>query len=221
MWNYISLSQSAQSHRQSADAQSHRQSHRQSAYTTIDAVVYVLTLCAAATAVSAAKAIPVQRWLGTQWVLGWFALDAVWNPTSSQQQFRTATQYLVFLLGLVAHIALLYYVDRTTLDYANIAVVGASVVFWCLVEDTCDASLRTSVKITALYASAFFIAFVSSLLFDFHIQPPSWVYYFVAIQYSGVKHHYATLLSKFLHAWIWAVLVYDLATDQLDFSIWF
>ena len=231
MWNYISLSQTQRNAVPpvpSVPLVSPR-------YTAADAVIYVLTLCGTATVISFAKSISVQRWLGTQWVLGWFALDAVWNPTSTQPSFKSITQYLSFLFGLIAHIVLLYYVKRTTLDYVNIAIVSASVIFWCVIENienthgSLHNSLRVSAKITALYATAAVIALVSGVVFDFKVEPPSWFYYFVAIQYSGVPHGEPhgvphglyTHVSKFLHAWIWAVLVYDLATDQLDFSVWF
>ena len=214
MWNYIALS--------SPPLSPPSPPLRLPRYTVCDAFAYVLTLCSAATVISIAKTITVQRWLGTQWVLGWFALDAVWNPTSTQQRFQSFAQYLAFLVGLVVHIALLYNVNRISLDYVNIVIVAASVIFWCVVEERHSDNVRTSAKITSLYAAAAVIALVSGVIFDFKVEPPSWFYYFVALQYSGVPHQDVYLcLSKFLHGWIWAVLVYDLATDQLDFSVWF
>ena len=218
MWNYIRIGSSDSSLACRVDR-----------YTVADALAYVLTLCAAGTAVSAARSIPVQRWLGTQWVLGWFALDAVWNPTSPQPRFGSAVEYFSFVLGLVAHMPLLYFVDRTSLDYWNVFFVLCSVVFWCLTEDAGSPDvrgMRTSAKITALYGTAFCIAFIFGFIFDFRVSFPSWVYYFIALQYSCLRPQpspfgWYVYVSKFLHAWIWAALVYDLAVDKLDFSTWF
>ena len=185
-------------------------------YTIKDAVLYVLTLCLSGTAISYLNEVELERWLGAQWVLGWFALDAVWNPNSKQKQFDRVIDYLPFGIGLAVHLALLQTLQRDILDWVNVGVVAFALIYWVYTERG-----RGSLRILFLYGSAAIIAAVVCAVKGLSLAPPSWFYYFVALQFSTTDRCNNPWYSRLLHAWIWSPLVFDLGTDNLDFSQWF
>ena len=70
-----------------------------------DVVAYVLTLCAVALVGSLAAELAVERALGVQFVVGWFALDLCWSPESTFVRFRNLLDYASFALPVALSVA--------------------------------------------------------------------------------------------------------------------
>lgn len=66
-------------------------------YDTKDVIAYVVTLCAVALVGSLAAKLAVQRALGVQFVVGWFALDLCWSPESKFVRFLNLLDYASLL----------------------------------------------------------------------------------------------------------------------------
>ena len=130
-----------------------------------EAALYVLTLCAVTLMASLYEALPLERVLGVQFVVGWFALDLVWSPASQFVRFPALVDYGAFAVATAAGLAAWWWWgDEEAFLYLQ-GVLGVAVgLYWILTETpSARAWDRGCVRALLLYGTS---AAVSAPLCD-------------------------------------------------------
>ena len=193
-------------------------------YTDLDAVLYVVTLCAAGTVVSLGSQLPLERVLGYNFVLGWFATDLLWCASNVFVSFRSAGDYLSYILSVGASALLWWQLKKITLFLAaNLVAAVLLALYWVLTESVLDAAhwtQRGAVRVLGLYGFvtvlALIVCYTNSLEFTLH----PWYVGFVLNALATLKRE-VNWYNRAAHGYTWGVLVYELGKGTLVFSEFF
>ena len=200
--------------------------------------VYVATLCALGVASSLADPdVPLEKVLGQAFLVGWFALDTCLFSTNVFCCFRNLWDWAVFGGGVSASLLLFWWLGDDDVFMTVHGFLAALLgVYWVLTERVAagpagpagvmkGAFRRMCVRVLALYGVAALLGYLVCQVEDvrsrgvqFQILP--WYACFVLLA-LGMARRDATVLNRFLFAYVWGVLVYDLSRLKLKFNQYF
>lgn len=195
-----------------------------------DVGVYVVTLCALGVVSSLADPeVPLEKVLGQAFLTGWFALDTCLFPTNVFCRFANLWDWGVFGGGASASLLLFWWLgDDNAFMTVHGFLAALLAVYWVLTERVSGrASVfgRMCVRILALYGVATLLGYLVCQVEDlrergvqFQILP--WYVCFVLLA-LGIARRDATMFNRFLFAYVWGVLVYDLSRLKLKFNQYF
>lgn len=190
-------------------------------YTSRDAVLYVGVLCAVALVTSLYAQLPLQRVLGLQFVVGWFALDLVWSPDSRFVALQTASDILAFAVPVAVAVAVCAWAgDADAWQIAQAIAALALGCYWVYTETPHPQGLRGSLRVLLLYGSVttlgVVVAYVQGVAFKTH----PWFVAFVLNALATLPRP-VRWWDRALHGWTWGTLLFPLATDALFFDRFF
>ncbi len=192
-------------------------------YRNEDAAIYVLTLCAITLTGSLFASLPLERVLGVQFVIGWFALDLVWCPSSSFVQFLAPVDYGAFALAAAAGLGAWWlWGDADVFVYIQAALGVITGVYWVVTESATPRVWdRGCVRVLLLYGTVTMLALVvtwvrSPVAFTLH----PWYCAFVLNAFAPTRRSVRGF-ERVLHGWTWGVLLEALARDRLVFDQFF
>lgn len=190
-------------------------------YTPRDAVVYVGVLCAVALVASLYAQLPLQRVLGLQFVVGWFALDLVWSPDSNFVRLETVGNILAFAVPVALAVLVGAWADGADgWDTAQAVAAVALAVYWVLTEEPHPAYLRGSLRVLLLYGSVTLLGVVVARVQDINFVVHPWFVAFVLNALATTQRR-VQWWDRALHGWTWGTLLLPLATDELYFDRFF
>jgi hypothetical protein len=190
-------------------------------YTSRDAVLYVGVLCSVALVASLYAQLPLQRVLGLQFVVGWFALDLVWSPDSNFVTLDTAGKILAFAVPVALAVLVGAWADGA--DGWQIAQAIAALAlgcYWILTETPHPAYLRGSLRVLLLYGSVTTLGVVVARVQNIHFIVHPWFVAFVLNALATTPRR-VQWWDRALHGWTWGTLLFPLATDRLFFDRFF
>ena len=195
-------------------------------YRSVDAVVYVLTLCALCLLASLYDGLALERVLGVQFVVGWFSLDLVWSPESKFVKFDVLTEFAAFAIAIAAAMSAWWSLrgSEAFLYFQAIAAVVAAA-YWVFTEKVTSATRavdRGCVRALLLYGTVTALAVVVARTQDgveFVVHP--WYVAFVLNALATTRRDAVSLVDRALHGWTWGVLLEALARDRLVFDRFF
>jgi len=188
-----------------------------------EAALYVLTLCAVTLMASLYEALPLERVLGVQFVVGWFALDLVWSPASQFVRFPALVDYGAFAVATAAGLAAWWWWgDEEAFLYLQ-GVLGVAVgLYWILTETpSARAWDRGCVRALLLYGTVTVLALAVTRVqpgVTFTAHP--WYCAFV-LNALATTPRTVRVADRVLHGWTWGVLLEALARDTLVFDKFF
>lgn len=194
-------------------------------YNDLDAVLYVVTLCAAGAVVSLSWGLPWENVLGYNFVLGWFATDLLWSHNNPFVRFEdTKKDYLPYTVSIGAGVAAWSQLENSTAFMIfNAAAAALLLIYWVLTEDAPEGSNwleRGTTRVLGLYGFVTVIAgivcYTNSLEFTVHAWYVAFVLNALATQ-RRQPHWY----NRAFHGYTWSVLVYELGKGTLVFSQFF
>ena len=101
-----------------------------------DVTAYVLTLCAVTLVGSLIAELAVERALGVQFVVGWFALDLCWSPESKFVKVESIVDYASFALPTAISVAAWWmWGDTTAFAVLQGVLAGAAACYWIFTEN--------------------------------------------------------------------------------------
>ena len=194
-------------------------------YNDLDAVLYVVTLCAAGAVVSLARGLSWENVLGYNFVLGWFATDLLWSHNNSFVRFEDAKEdFLPYIVSIGAGVAAWSQLENSTAFMVfNAAAAALLLIYWILTEDAPEYSTwleRGTTRVLGLYGFvtvlAGIVCYTNSLEFTVH----PWYVAFV-LNALATQRRQAHWYNRALHGYTWSVLVYELGKGTLVFSQFF
>lgn len=208
------------------DARGAQRSTPRSRYRSVDAVVYVLTLCGICLLASLYDELALERVLGVQFVVGWFALDLVWSPESKFVKFDALPEFAAFAVAVAAGVAA-WWALRDSEAFLYFQAIAAVVVsaYWVFTEKVTSATRavdRGCVRALLLYGTVTALAVVVARVqenVDFVVHP--WYVAFVLNALATTRRDAVLLMDRALHGWTWGVLLEALARDRLVFDRFF
>lgn len=192
-------------------------------YTTEDAVVYVLTLCGVALLASLYEALPLERVLGIQFVVGWFALDLVWSPKSAFVRFSGLVDYAAFAFAVAAGLGAWWWAgEEQGFVYFQAVLAVVVALYWILTETSLSRAWdRGCVRVLMLYGTVTVLALVVlSVRTGVQGKLHPWYAAFILNALATTPRNVG-VLDRILHGWTWGVLLEALARDRLVFDKFF
>ena len=188
-----------------------------------DVVAYVLTLCAVALVGSLVAELAVERALGVQFVVGWFALDLCWSPESTFVRFRNLLDYASFALPTALSVAAWWWLGGEPAFVLVQAALGLLLAgYWVFTETPRKRGLwyRGCARAMLLYGAATLLGVVVARLADVTFVLHPWYAAFVLNALATTRRE-ARWWDRALHGWTWGVLLEALARDELVFDKFF
>lgn len=200
------------------------QKHPPPRYSDVDAILYVLTLCAVGTFVSFASELPLEQVLGINFVTGWFSLDLVWSPKNSFVRFVQSSDYIAFAAG-ISLASLLWWTayENSFFLYGNAVAALALGVYWILTEDVSARAkpfTRGCLRVIALYGGVTVLALWVCWQRNIDFKVKEWYVAFVLNALATQKRS-PQLWTRFAHGYTWGTLIYELGKGSLIFSRFF
>lgn len=189
-----------------------------------DVVAYVLTLCAVALVGSLVAELPLQRALGVQFVVGWFALDLCWSPESKFVRVNSLLDYASFALSTgLSVVAWWVYRDEFAFRVLQGGLAALLAGYWVLTETPRTKGgvlYRGCARALLLYGVATLLGVVvaSAANVDFVLHP--WYVAFVLNALATTRRQ-LKWWDRAFHGWTWGVLLEALARDKLVFDKFF
>ena len=186
-------------------------------------MLYVLTLCAVALLASLYAALPLERVLGIQFVVGWFALDLVWSPTSQFVRFPRLVDYAAFALAVAAGLGAWWWAgEEQGFLYLQAVLAVVAALYWILTETPSPRAWdRGCVRALLLYGTVTVLALVVlSVRTEVQGKLHPWYAAFV-LNALATTPRTVRVLDRIVHGWTWGVLLEALARDRLVFDKFF
>lgn len=188
-----------------------------------DVAAYVLTLCAVALAGSLIARLPMERAVGVQFVVGWFALDLCWSPESKFVRVESGWDYTSFALPTALGVAA-WWLWGDEVAFAAVQGVLAAVVasYWVYTETPRRDGLwyRGCARAVLLYGAVTALGAVAAAVAGIPFKLHPWYVAFVLNALATTRRE-VRWWDRALHGWTWGVLLEALARDELVFDKFF
>ena len=194
-----------------------------SRYDLKDVVAYVLTLCAVTLVGSLIAELPVERALGVQFVVGWFALDLCWSPESKFVRFDDVADYASFATATALGVAAWWVWGKSTAFAVVQGVIAAAAAcYWILTEKPRRDGLwyRGCVRAVLLYSFVTVLGVIVAAVADIPLALHPWYVAFVLNALATTRRE-VRWWDRAMHGWTWGVLLEALARDELVFDKFF
>lgn len=188
-----------------------------------DVTAYVLTLCAVTLVGSLIAELAVERALGVQFVVGWFALDLCWSPESKFVKIKSIVDYASFALPTVLGVAAWWmWGDTTAFVVLQGVLAGAAACYWIFTEKPRRDGLwyRGCVRAILLYGLVTVLGAIAAAVAGIPLALHPWYVAFVLNALATTRRE-VKWWDRAVHGWTWGVLLEALARDELVFDKFF
>ena len=188
-----------------------------------DVTAYVLTLCAVTLVGSLIAGLAVERALGVQFVVGWFALDLCWSPESRFVRVDSVVDYASFALPTVLGVAAWWiWGDSVAFAVLQGVLAGAAACYWIFTEKPRKDGLwyRGCVRAILLYGFVTVLGAIAAAVAGVPFVLHPWYVAFVLNALATTRRE-VRWWDRALHGWTWGVLLEALARYELVFDKFF
>ena len=191
-------------------------------YRAQDAVVYVLTLCAVTLVASLYENLALERVLGVQFVVGWFALDLCWSPASQMVRVDSLGDYAAFAVSTAAGLGLWWWLgDQQAFVYLHVVLAVVVAFYWIFTETPSPQVWdRGCVRALLLYGTVTVLAGIVVLVQGLSFTVHPWFVSFV-LNALATTDRKVGWVDRGLHGYTWGVLLEALSRDRLFFDKFF